>query len=102
MVVAWINARYFAERLARTPAQLTPRLSERDRAMSSTESNRSSASLGSALSASEAERARTNAEAAARLHDQATMLAGVVSDAIAQLTACDSRYKSCSRARSES
>jgi signal transduction histidine kinase len=42
-------------------------------------------SLGSALSASEAERARTNAEAAARLRDQATMLAGVVSDAIAQL-----------------
>src|SRR6185436_10242224 len=42
-------------------------------------------SLGSALSASEAERAKSNAMAAARLHDEATMLAGVVADSLAQL-----------------
>ncbi|MEP7345508.1 MAG: hypothetical protein ABI877_09580, partial [Gemmatimonadaceae bacterium] len=40
---------------------------------------------GSALSAAEAERERTNAIATAHLRDEATMLAGVVSDALAQL-----------------
>ncbi|HEY2163663.1 MAG TPA: hypothetical protein VGH04_06730 [Gemmatimonadaceae bacterium] len=85
VVVAWVNARYFAERLARiaratdsAPGANGPS-DELDRI------ERVVGSLGSALSASEAERARTNAEAAARLHDQATMLAGVASDAIAQL-----------------
>src|SRR5262249_10471929 len=41
--------------------------------------------LGSALSASEAQRARTDAMAAARLKEQGTMLAGVVNDSISQL-----------------
>ena len=41
--------------------------------------------MGSALSAAEAERARTNAIAAEQLRDQATMLAGVVGDSLAQL-----------------
>ena len=42
-------------------------------------------SLGSALTAAEAERARTDAVAAARLREQATMLAGAVSDSLSQL-----------------
>jgi signal transduction histidine kinase len=41
--------------------------------------------LGSALSASEAERARMNAAAEAQLRDEATMLAAVAHDSIAQL-----------------
>src|SRR4030095_16351339 len=43
------------------------------------------AHLGSALSASEAERARLNTAAAARLRDEATMLAAGAHDSIAQL-----------------
>jgi len=84
VLIAWVNARYFADRLARiaraasapAPRGVTNELDRIERAVGS---------LGSALSASEAERARTNAEAAARLREQATMLAGVVSDAIGQL-----------------
>src|SRR5262249_41807161 len=41
--------------------------------------------LGSALTAAEAERARTDALASARLKEEATMLAGVVHDTISQL-----------------
>ncbi len=84
VVVSWVNARYFADRLARIV-----RAAEAPGTRGSTDEldriERAVGSLGSALSASEAERARTNAEASARLHEQATMLAGVVSDAIAQL-----------------
>jgi signal transduction histidine kinase len=85
IVVAWINATYFAERLARL-ARATEQASglagptdEFDRI------EQAVGNLGSALTAAEAERARTNAVAAARLKEESTMLAGVVNDAIAQL-----------------
>ncbi len=85
VVVSWVNARYFADRLARIVRATESAPGTRGSADELDRIERAVGSLGSALSASEAERARTNAEAAARLHEQATMLAGVVSDAIAQL-----------------
>jgi signal transduction histidine kinase len=85
IVVGWVNARYFAERLARIAAATDAAPGARGPSDELDRIERAVGSLGSALSASEAERARTNAEAAARLREQATMLAGVVSDAIAQL-----------------
>jgi signal transduction histidine kinase len=85
IVLAWINANYFAERLARL-ARATDRASglpgptdEFDRIELAV------GNLGSALTAAEAERARTDALAAARLKEESTMLAGIVNDAIAQL-----------------
>lgn len=85
IIMAWVNAMYFAERLARL-ARATERASgagaptdEFDRI------EQAVGSLDSALTASEAERARLGAIAEARLHEQATMLAGAVSDSIAQL-----------------
>lgn len=85
VVIAWANATYFAARLARL-AESTSKVSggseptdEFDRI------ERAVGTLGSALSASEAERRRSDQVSAARLSEQATMLAGVVSDTIAQL-----------------
>jgi len=85
IAIAWYNASYFAERLARLTrtTRRAPVVGE-----SADEFDRieqAVGSLDSALTASEAERARLGAIAAARLHDQATMLAGAVSDSIAQL-----------------
>lgn len=85
VMMAWANAMYFADRLARlaqstqTVSASSERTDEFDRI------ERAVGKLGSALTAAEAERARSDALAAARLHEEATMLAGVVSDAIAQL-----------------
>ena len=85
IVIAWANAMYFARRLARL-ARTTEQASgagaptdEFDRI------EQAVGNLGSALTASEAERARLDAIATARLHDQATMLAGAVSDSLSQL-----------------
>jgi signal transduction histidine kinase len=83
--IAWLNARYFAERLARIArgtkqaSGVTAPSDELDRI------EQAVGSLGSALTAAEAERARTDAKAAARLRDQGTMLAGAVTDSLAQL-----------------
>jgi len=85
VVVAWVNARYFADRLARIARASESASGARSPSDELDRIERAVGSLGSALTAAEAERVRTNAEAAARLHDQATMLAGVVTDAIAQL-----------------
>jgi signal transduction histidine kinase len=85
VAVAWANANYFAERLARL-ARATEQAS--GAAGPTDEFDRIEAavgSLGSALTASEAERARVNVIATVRLNEQATMLAGVVSDTISQL-----------------
>jgi len=85
VVIAWANATYFADRLARL-AQSTSKVaggSERTDEFDRIE--RAVGNLGSALSAAEAERARSDQLAAARLKEQATMLAGVVSDTIGQL-----------------
>jgi signal transduction histidine kinase len=85
IVMAWVNAMYFADRLARL-ARATPQASsvgapadEFDRIELAV------GNLGSALTASEAARARLGAMAEARLHEQATILAGAVSDSISQL-----------------
>jgi signal transduction histidine kinase len=85
VVVSWVNARYFADRLARIVRATDSAPGTRGSTNELDQIERAVGSLGSALSASEAERERTNAQAAARLHEQATMLAGVVSDSIAQL-----------------
>jgi len=85
IAMAWLNATYFADRLTRLatateraagPSGSTDEFDRIEQAVGD---------LGSALSASEAERARLNATSTARLHEQATMLAGAVSDSIAQL-----------------
>jgi len=85
VVMAWVNATYFAERLSRL-AQVSGQ--NRDSEQQTDEFDRierAVGNLGSALSAAEEERERSGAAAAARLRDQATMLAGVVSDSISQL-----------------
>ena len=86
IIMAWVNASYFAERLARLARTTKPPAAgageptdEFDRI------EQAVGDLGSALTASEAERARLDAIATARLHDQATMLAGAVSDSLSQL-----------------
>jgi hypothetical protein len=84
VAIAWQNATYFAERLARL-ARATSPVSDGGRTDEFDRIERVVGNLGSALSASEAERARTDAIAAARLREQATMLAGVVADSIGQL-----------------
>jgi signal transduction histidine kinase len=85
MVVAWINASYFAERLARIARATEPASGERIPTDEFDRIEQAMGNLGSALSASEAERARTDAAATARLKEEAIMLAGTVNDAIAQL-----------------
>jgi signal transduction histidine kinase len=85
IVIAWLNAAYFAERLARLAraaqgaSGVGGPTDEFDRI------EQAVGSLGSALTAAEAERARTDAVASARLREQATMLAGAVSDSLSQL-----------------
>ncbi len=85
VIIAWANAVYFAERIAR----LARASNQEPGASAQTDEfdriERVVGHLGTALSAAEAERARTDAMSSARLQEQATMLAGVVSDTIAQL-----------------
>ncbi|HEY5416961.1 MAG TPA: hypothetical protein VIK41_19110 [Gemmatimonadaceae bacterium] len=86
LVVTWINTRYLSARINRLTGAMPE--SEAERHGASDEFDRIERvvdHLGSALSASEAERARLNAAAAARLRDEATMLAAVAHDSIAQL-----------------
>lgn len=86
LAVTWLNARYLSARILRLTGSVG-----RDANAESGQSDefdrieRVVDHLGSALSASEAERARTNAAAAARLQEEATMLAAVAHDTIAQL-----------------
>lgn len=85
ILITWANARYFADRVTRL-AQTTSKVaggSERTDEFDRIE--RAVGKLGSALTASETERARNDALAASRLRDQATMLGGVVSDTLSQL-----------------
>ena len=85
MMAAWANAMYFADRLARLAESTHGVAAGSERTDEFDRIERAVGKLGSALTEAEAERARSDALAAARLHDEATMLAGVVSDAIAQL-----------------
>jgi hypothetical protein len=85
IAAAWANATYFAERLARLARSTSKVSGGSERTDEFDRIERAVGKLGSALSAAEAERARIDAMAAARLHEQATMLAGVVNDSLAQL-----------------
>lgn len=85
IAVSWANASYFAERLARL-ARVTEQASgirgptdEFDRI------EQAVGTLGSALTAAEAERSRLYEASTTRLREQATMLAGAVSDSLSQL-----------------
>jgi signal transduction histidine kinase len=85
IVMAWVNTTYFANRLSRL-AQATEQVSgERGPTDEFDRIEKAVGDLGSALTAAEAERARTDAMAAARLQEQATMLAGAVNDSLSQL-----------------
>ena len=86
LVVTWINTRYLSARIARLTGSM-PDTDSNDRRESDEfdRIERVVDHLGSALSAAEAERARADAEAAARLRDEATMVAAVTHDSIAQL-----------------
>ena len=88
LIVTWLNARYLGTRIARLAGSMSAEqtvnaghgeVDELDRI------ERVVDHLGSALSASEAERARVDSAAAAHLREQATMLAAVVRRAVAQL-----------------
>jgi signal transduction histidine kinase len=85
IVIAWVNATYFADRLARLARATEQASGVRGPTDEFDRIEQAVGSLGSALSAAEAERVRTDALSAARLKEQATMLAGVVNDSIAQL-----------------
>ena len=85
VVIAWANATYFAERLARLAESTSKVSGGSERTDEFDRIERAVGTLGSALTAAEAERRRSDQVAAARLNEQATMLAGVVSDTIAQL-----------------
>jgi len=85
VIVAWANARYFAGRLTRLAQSTASVSSGSERTDEFDRIERAVGKLGSALTAAEAERARIDARATARLNEEATMLAGVVSDTLAQL-----------------
>ncbi len=85
LVMAWMSATYFATRLARL-ARATDTASGGGSATDEFERiERAVGNLGTALSVAEAERAQVHEAAAARLREEGTMLAGVVSDSLAQL-----------------
>ena len=88
LVVTWINTRYLSARIARLTDAMPDAEREQGDQDESDEFDRIERAvdhLGSALSASEAERARRDAAATTRLREEATMLAAVVHDTMAQL-----------------
>lgn len=85
IIVSWMNARYFAERLARIARATEQASGLRGASDELDRIEEAVGTLGSALTAAEAERARREARTAARLREQATMLAGAVSDSLGQL-----------------
>jgi len=85
IIIAWVNAAHFADRLARLARATEDALGTRGPTDEFDRIEQAVGTLGSALTASKAEHARLDAVSAARLHDQATMLAGAVSDSLSQL-----------------
>lgn len=85
IVIAWVNVRYFAERLARVARTTEQASGVRGTSDELDRIEQAVGSLGSALTAAEAERTRRDAKAAAHLREQATMLAGAVSDSLGLL-----------------
>lgn len=88
LVFTWVNTRYLSARIERLSGSM-PGSGEQAHAGTEVDEfdriERAVDHLGSALSASEAERARSDAAAAKRLREEATMVAAVVRDAMAQL-----------------
>ncbi len=103
-IVAWVNATYFAERLARLAARDRTGIRDRRADRRIRPHRAGGRHPGSALDARRRRSGRVRTPtAAARLHDQATMLAGVGERLHrAARSACGCRFRSCSRARSES
>ena len=88
LVVTWVNTRYLSARIMRLTESMPdaePQLGESGESDEFDRIERAVDHLGSALSASEAERTRRDAAAATRLREEATMLAAVVRDTMAQL-----------------
>ncbi|MGH7669653.1 MAG: hypothetical protein ACRENQ_09160, partial [Gemmatimonadaceae bacterium] len=85
LLITWANVRYFVNRIARLGRMASAheargrRLDEFDRIEEAV------GSLGTALSSAASERARAESVANDQRRDEATMLAAVVADAIAQL-----------------
>lgn len=89
LLVTWLNTRYLTGRIARLADSIPVRRAAAETApRSGDELDRIEQEvdrLDSALSASEAQRARADAAAAAALREQATLVAATVRDAVAQL-----------------
>jgi signal transduction histidine kinase len=88
LAVTWINTRYLSARIVRLTGTMPEAERRQGESGGSDEFDRIERvvdHLGSALSASEAERVRRDAAAATRLREEATMLAAVVHDTMAQL-----------------
>jgi signal transduction histidine kinase len=88
LVTTWVNTRYLSARIMRLTGSMADPEGRRPVAGESDEFDRIERvvdHLGSALSASEVERVRLDAAATTRLREEATMLAAVVRDTMAQL-----------------
>jgi len=88
LIVTWINTRYLSARIMRLTESMPEAERQQGESAESDEFDRIERAvdhLGSALSASEAERVRRDAAATTRLREEATMLAAVVHDTVAQL-----------------
>lgn len=87
LVVTWINTRYLSARIVRLTGSMPQSAAgvERKEADEFDRIERVVDHFGSALSVSEAERARLETIAETRLREEATMIAVVVRDAMAQL-----------------
>jgi signal transduction histidine kinase len=85
LVVTWVNARYFARRIARLAHATASAIGDGARVDEFDRIEQGVDNLGSALSAAEAERARADAVAATQRREEATMLAAVVTDSLSQL-----------------
>ena len=86
LAVTWINTRYLSARITRLTAAMPQSAdAERGEADEFDRIERGVDHLGTALSVAEAKRVRADVAAAARLRDEATMLAAVTHDTIAQL-----------------
>ena len=83
--IAWANARYFGNRIARLARVTNQAAGGSGHTDEFERVEQVVGNLGSALSAAEAERSKSEALATAKLHDESTMMAGVVSDSLAQL-----------------
>jgi signal transduction histidine kinase len=88
LIVTWVNTRYLSGRIVKLSGSVSDAEREPGDHGRSDEFDRIERvvdQLGSALSASEAERARRDAAATKRLREEATMLAAVVRDTMSQL-----------------